>query len=439
MVGYAGIYAFTKKKKLQLAFYGGSIRYTSINQFCFHLGGAMKNNSRNYRFSLPAILLLTLMPVGLTACTQTTNPADSSGRWVSIVMGIVLLLAYLGLMIYLWRVGKLSTWFNAGITAFRLKTQGARLKGELRSLDRDKADLLDELGEKAWAARVSDPSYETAYNQLLTVQGQIDGATDHRRSLEEKKVQLTDQRKAVVERFDQQIEVLKSQQKNVDRDLTDAKFRVRSLEADLDAAAQEKVRFQRDVKDTRGRIIEMERSDDPDKVQQLGELNSRLSSLTTSLLDATNVEPELAAQLPALQNQALALSTQFNDLQGQIQALEGDLRSELLPLDDQLEALEKQIKTKTSEIKTFGEQLAPMSKALGVQVEKARPLSPELTELYQKLDMILSKVDFKAQAKQDVSSNLGTVDKTASLNFYVLLLIGVLIIVLAILLLTGVI
>ena len=91
----------------------------------------MKNNSRNYRFSLPAILLLTLMPVGLTACTQTTNPADSSGRWVSIVMGIVLLLAYLGLMIYLWRVGKLSTWFNAGITAFRLKTQGARLKGEL--------------------------------------------------------------------------------------------------------------------------------------------------------------------------------------------------------------------------------------------------------------------------------------------------------------------
>lgn len=399
----------------------------------------MKKSRQNPRVFLPALLLLALMPFAMTGCTQTDNPADTSGRWVSIVMGILLLLAYLGLVIYLWRVGKLSAWFAAGSATARLKTQNVRLKGELKGLERDKSDLLDELGQKAWEARVSDPSYESAYTQLITVQGQIDGATDHRRSLEEKKADLAQQRLAVVERFDQQIEALKSQQKNVDRDLSEAKNRVRALEADLDAAAQEKIRFQRDVKDTRGRIIEMERSDDPAKVEQLSELNSRLSSLTTSLLDATNAEPELAAQLPGLQNQALALSTQLNDLQGQIQALEGDLKSELLPLDDQLEALEKQVKTKTSEIKTFAEQLEPMVKALGAQVEKARPLSPELTELYQKLDMILSKVDFKAEAKNDVSSNLGAVDKTASRNFYGLLLIGVLIIVLAILLLTGVI
>ena len=399
----------------------------------------MKKSSQNQRVSLPALVLLTLMPVGLNACTQTGNPADPSGRWVSIVIGILLLLAYLGLVIYLWRAGKLSTWFAAGSTAFRLKTQDARLNSELKGLERDKAALLDELGEKAWAARVSDPSYEDAYNQLLTIQGQIDGAADHRRSLVEKKAELVRQREAVAERFGQQIEALKKQQAGVEKDLTDAKNRVRALEADLDATAQEKVRFQRDVKDTRNRIIEVERSDDPDKVEQLSELNSRLSSLTTSLLDATNAEPELAAQLPGLQNQVLALSTQFNDLQGQIQALEGDLKSELLPLDDQLDALEKQIKTKNSEIKTFEEQLAQMARALGAQVEKARPLSPELTELYQKMDTITSKVDFKAQAKEDVSSNLGAVDKTASQNFYLLLLIGVLIIVLAILLLTGVI
>ena len=399
----------------------------------------MKKSRQNPRIFLPALLLLTLMPFALTGCTQTDNPADTSGRWVSIVMGIVLLLAYLGLVIYLWRVGKLSIWFAAGSATARLKTQNVRLKGELKGLERDKSDLLNELGQKAWEARVSDPSYESAYNQLITVQGQIDGATDHRRSLEEKKADLAQQRLAVVERFNQQIETLKSQQENVDRDLNEAKNHVRALEAELDAAAQEKIRFQRDVKDTRGRIIEMERSDDPAKVEQLSELNSRLSSLTTSLLDATNAEPELAAQLPGLQNQALALSTELNNLQGQIQTLEGDLKRELIPLDDKLEALEKQVKTKTSEIKTFEEQLEPMATALGAQVEKARPLSPELTELYQKLDMILSKVDFKAEAKNDVSSSLGAVDKTASRNFYVLLLFGVLIIVLAILLLTGVI
>ena len=192
------------------------------------------------------------------------------------------------------------------------------------------------------------------------------------------------------------------------------------------------------MKDTRSRIIEMERSDDPDKAAQLGELNARLSSLTASLLDATNAEPELAAQLPGLQNEALSLSTALNDLQGQIQALENDRKNELLPIDEQLEALEKQIKTKTSEIKSFGEQLAPMVRDLGAEVEQARPLSPELTELYQKLDMVISKVDFKAQAKEGVLSDLGTVDKAASINFYILLAVGAVVVILAILLLTGV-
>ena len=131
----------------------------------------MKKSSQNHRVSLLTLVLLTLMPVGLTACNQTGNPAEPGGRCVSIVMGILLLLAYLGLVIYLWRAGKLSTWFAAGSTAFRLKTRGARLKSELKGLERDKAALLDELGEKAWAARVSDPCYEGAYNQLLTVQG----------------------------------------------------------------------------------------------------------------------------------------------------------------------------------------------------------------------------------------------------------------------------
>lgn len=398
----------------------------------------MKKRCRNPQKSLPILTLLLFPALGLTACSRANVPADAGTRWVSIAAGILLLLAYLGLVIYLWRTGKLSPWFAAGSTTARLRTQDARLKSELKGLDRDKAALLDELGEKAWEARVCDPSYENTYNQLLTIQGQMDGAADYRRSLEEKKTKLDQQRKEVVEGFDQQIGALKNQRADVERNLTEAKNRVRALEADLDAAAGEKVRFQRDVKDTRSRIIEMERSDDPNKAAPLGELNSRLSSLTASLLDATNAEPELAAQLPGLQNEALSLSTALNDLQGQIQALENDRKNELLPIDEQLEALEKQIKTKTSEIKSFGEQLAPMVRDLGVEVEQARPLSPELTELYQKLDMVISKVDFKAQAKEGVLSDLDTVDKAASINFYILLAVGAVVVILAILLLTGV-
>ena len=399
----------------------------------------MKSGNQKNHAIIPSLVLLPLILVFLNACSSSGNSAEESGRWVSIVIGILLLMALVGLAIYLWRAGKLSSWYAAGTKTARLKSQDVRLKGELRGLERDKSSLLDELGEKAWAARVSDQSYESDYNQLITIQGQIDGAGDYRRTLEEKKTELTQQRQEVVERFGQQIDALVDQQAQVERSLNDASNRVRTLEADLDATAQEKTRFQRDVKDTRSRIIELERSDDPTKADQLSQLNSRLSSLTTSLLDATNAEPDLAAQLPGLQNQALALSTELNNLQNQTQALEGDRKTELFPLDDQLEAIEKQLKNNNNEIKAFEEQLRPLVRAIGAQVEAARPLSPELTELYQKLDVISGKVDYKQQARDDVSTNLGEVDKTASLSFYVFVLVGVLILVLAILLLTGVI
>jgi len=399
----------------------------------------MKSGNQKNHAIIPSLVLLPLILVFLNACSSSGNSAEESGRWVSIVIGILLLLVLVVLAIYLWRAGKLSSWYAAGTKTARLKSQDVRLKGELRGLERDKSSLLDELGEKAWAARVSDQSYESDYNQLITIQGQIDGAGDHRRTLEEKKAELTQQRQEVVERFGQQIDAVVDQQAQVERSLNDASNRVRTLEADLDATAQEKTRFQRDVKDTRSRIIELERSDDPTKADQLSQLNSRLSSLTTSLLDATNAEPDLAAQLPGLQNQTLALSTELNNLQNQTQALEGDRKTELFPLDDQLEAIEKQLKNNNNEIKAFEEQLRPLVRAIGAQVEAARPLSPELTELYQKLDVISGKVDYKQQARDDVSTNLGEVDKTASLSFYVFVLVGVLILVLAILLLTGVI
>ena len=127
-------------------------------------------------------MTLLLSPaLGLTACLRANDPADAGTRWVSIAAVSLLLLDYLGLVIYLWRTGKLSLWFKAGSTTARLRTQDARLKSELKGLDRDKAALLDELGEKAWEARVCTPSYENTYNQLMTIQGQMDGAEAYRR------------------------------------------------------------------------------------------------------------------------------------------------------------------------------------------------------------------------------------------------------------------
>ncbi len=399
----------------------------------------MKTRKQKNQLKLPSIVIVFGLLLLLNSCASPSSQGKGGGGWVSVVIGVLLLLGLIGLVIYLWRTGKLGAWYSAGSNAARLKSQDVRLKGELRALEREWDALLDELGESAWAARVSDPAYESEYKQLLTLQGQIDGAGDYRQTLEEKKIELTKQHQEVSERFGQQLDSLKNRQADVERNLTEAKNRVRALEADLDATAQEKARFQRDVKETRSRIIELERSDDPGIAEQLAQLNSRLSSLTTSLLDATNAEPDLAAQLPGLQNQALALNTELNSLLGRIQTLEGDRDREIMPLEDQLEALEKQIRNKNSDIRSFEEQLKPLAKALGKHVESVRPLSPELTEIYQKLDMVAGKIEYKTEKRGDITSSLEEVDKTASLSFYGLILVGVLVIALAVLLLTGVI
>lgn len=398
---------------------------------------------RNFCFKivhLPALILLTGLPGLLTSCSSSGDLAGASGGgWVSVVIGIVLLLGFVGLVIYLWRLGKLRVWYAAGTNAARLKSQDMRIKNELRSLERERSQLVAELGERAWQARVSDPAYESAYNQLLTIQGQMDGAGDYCQTLEEKKSQLTQQHEELEQNFSGQIDELKKRHADIERSMNEAKNRVRELEADLNSAADEKARFQRDVKDTRSWIIELERSDEPANAAQLAELNQKLSSLTASLLEATDAEPELAARLPDLQNQVLGLSTELSSLQSRIQATEGDRANALSPLEDQLAALDKQIRNKNHEIRELEEQLAPMVKALGEHVDAARPLSPELTEIYQKLDMITGKVSYKTQTRGDITNNLGEVDKAAATYFFGLVLLGVIVLILALLLLTGVI
>ncbi len=134
----------------------------------------------------------------------------------------------------------------------------------------------------------------------------------------------------------------------MDRDLSEAKNRVRALETELDAAAQEKIRFQRDVKDnTRAHHRERDRSDDPAKVSNLASLIAALQ-LTTSLLDATNASC-VAALLPGLQNLGFGFEHRS---------------STICRLDPDLEVIEKRVlpttiarsARKTSKVQRPGDQ-----------------------------------------------------------------------------------
>jgi chromosome segregation ATPase len=171
----------------------------------------------------------------------------------------------------------------------------------------------------------------------------------------------------------------------------------------------------------------------------MNNLNSRLDGLVSQLLAVSNEEPELAGRIPSYQSEVLALNARVTELSDQARRLEGQKEQELEPLNLQIEALEKQLRTKSEEIKDLGQKMDPMIKSLGYQVDTARPVSEVLQEHYSRLDATYQKLANTTQERTEIDEKLQGLDKTASRNFYLLVLIGLIVLVVAILLITGVI
>jgi chromosome segregation ATPase len=178
--------------------------------------------------------------------------------------------------------------------------------------------------------------------------------------------------------------------------------------------------------------------DEPDRPEILERLNARLNELVQQLLEISNHEPELAGHIPGYQSEVLTLNARVTELGEQTRRLENQKALELEPLQLQVEALEKQLRTKNEEIKELEKKTEPMIKSLGYLVDTARPDSEALREEYNQLDAIYKKLADTTQERTEIVTNLESLDKEASRNFYLLILLGVVVLVVGILLITGV-
>ena len=79
-----------------------------------------------------------------------------------------------------------------------------------------------------------------------------------------------------------------------------------------------------------------------------------------------------------------------------------------------------------------------MIKSLGYLVDTARPDSEALREEYTQLDDVYQKLADTTQERTEIVTNLESLDKEASRNFYLLILLGIIALVVGILLISGV-
>ena len=364
--------------------------------------------------------------------------AQSTPGWVPILIGALLLVGFIGLLIWLFTTGKLRQWYQAGTQGGKWKFQDLQLSNEIKKTERLKVAQIEELGKKAWDARVSDPAYQQAWSDLEAIEEQIEVVKVHSRNLQDNLNQVSTQSEEITQNYNNQIETLDNQRKETEQKLKQAQSELKQLETDIDSLANQKTSFQRDIKATRTDLINLEGSEEPDRGEIMANLNARLDSLVQNLLNVSNAEPELASKIPARQSEVLTLNTHVSDLGDQMKKLEYQKEQELEPLKQQIEALKKQIQNKTDEVQELERKMEPKVKALGHMVDTARPGSDVLQESYSKLDSVYRKMSNISQERDSISSKLEELDKTASRNFYLLILLGIIVITLAILLITGV-
>lgn len=364
---------------------------------------------------------------------------QANNNWVRIAIGAVLLLGFVGLLVWLYTKGTLSQWIQAGTQSGKWKLRDMQLSNEAKKTERAKLIQIEELGLKAWKARVSDPSYAQPWADLEGIESQIETVKQYTRGLQDNLNVVHAQIEDLSKSYGDQIMQVDNQRKETEQKLKTAQSELRQLEGELESLANEKGMLQRDIKATRTDLINTEGSEEPDRVEIMGTLNSRLDGLVHNLLEVSNAEPELAGRIPARQSEVLSLNTRVTELSDRIRKLENQKSQDLDPLNQQVENLEKQIKTKNDEIVALEKSMDPMIKSLGHMVDTARPVSEALQADYASLDTTYQKLASASQDRSDLSTRLESLDKTATRNFYLLIGLGLVVLILAILLFTNVI
>jgi len=75
--------------------------------------------------------------------------AQSTPGWVPILIGALLLVGFIGLLIWLFTTGKLRQWYQAGTQGGKWKIQDLQLSNEIKKTERLKVTQIEELGKKS--------------------------------------------------------------------------------------------------------------------------------------------------------------------------------------------------------------------------------------------------------------------------------------------------
>lgn len=367
----------------------------------------------------------TLLALNTDGLLQTPPQGPST---LGYILAGVLAGLLIALIVWLLVSKHLTKWAGAALQRNKWLRKDHKLTTELKKLASALNVQHAELGKETWEARLTHPSYEPAYNKIVNVNQQKVGMEMHASSLGDELKKLEQDIETITRRYDQSLAEIESNRKITQTEVDALTQQHKTLDTAFTDLNLERARVQREIKETRTSIIDIENSDAPNKTALVFPLNSKLEQLSISLSDFSAKSPNLDEQLKQIEDALQPANLKLEELAGELNRTQILKKQELMPLEEQLSKLKQSIKKKQEEIAQLDASMPAMLEELGAHVDHARPESLRLAPLYTNLDDIYERTRRATEDQHALRLDMDKGDKASARNFKLFLALVVLMI-----------
>lgn len=376
----------------------------------------------------------TVQWAGATARPEAVVQLGQVNPQVPYLVGAgVLLLILIAAVILLLQKGLLQGWVKENTALTKNRRKASRLQGDLGKLEQERVLFYDNLGNKVWAEKMSDPGYTGPYQQLEALEAKLAPIGDHLRSLDLDMTKAQETRAGLVKEYEEKIGGLQVLLTQAMEHLSGARSEIDDTENVLGKLTKQKTSLLNELHGHQTKMASLQESDLPDKEQQITTLNNTIATLGKQVFEISDQLPvkelrmaELRAKLPSFQDEV----DRAKDAIAKMQAAEKDA---LQPIDQNLANIRDTRAAREEELRGIRAAMQPVIRELGVEADRVRPQPNLLSDFYQKLDASKEKIAQLSSDADAVRLDLARTDKPAVTRFWlfvagaVLLLAGIIV------------
>lgn len=367
------------------------------------------------------LVFLCLLISGLLTACAPAGTTDRSVNWIPLVLAILLVLVLVFAGILLIKTGKFQEWGSSAINAGKWKIQKGKLQGQKEDIEGEVEGLIAKLGEKAWEAKVSHPSYQEHFEALEALEGQKQTLAEEIVTLETKLTQARESRANLVDDYSKQLKDLRSLQKDVEKKTDKSHSQQSKLTKEFEKINKEHQKALSEIEDDQHKLAEVQASDAPDKESQVASLSKSIQSLQETVAKTSEQLEEIEAEHSKLGIAQQPVTDKITRFKDQISTVEADQKEALIPLDQRITELEAEIQLKKAHIEDLQQKITPIMQTLGPLVNSARPESEDLTTAYYKIDQAKSRLAEVTKEHHLVVARLEACDKEMVRHFYLMI------------------